>query len=117
VHPPHHAVDVGVGRWRRGMDDERVVRLADEDPVEHERVEVDVEIERSVGLKTPTLSPSSSTPRPHPGLKKESGRAVVTTTFRREPAMNGARAGTAGLRVGRGRRGGARPGAPRSRIS
>ena len=44
MHPPHHAVDVGVGRWRRGMDDERVLRLADEDPVEHERVEVDVEI-------------------------------------------------------------------------
>jgi hypothetical protein len=27
------------------MEDEHVVRLADEDPVEHERVEVDVEIE------------------------------------------------------------------------
>src|SRR5262245_59904167 len=95
VHPPHHAVDVGVGRWRRGMDDERVVRLADEDPVVHERVEVDVEIERSAEpldarhharlddprpddefvlnrpnplsrAETPTLSPSSSTPRPHP---------------------------------------------------
>jgi len=46
VNPPHHAVDLSVDRWSRRMEDEHVVRLADEDPVEHERVEVDVEIER-----------------------------------------------------------------------
>src|SRR5262249_1143709 len=26
VHPPHHPAHVGVGRWRTGMEDERVVR-------------------------------------------------------------------------------------------
>ena len=45
-HAPDHAPHVVVGRRRSGVEVQRTVGVADEDAVEHERVEVDVEIER-----------------------------------------------------------------------